>query len=123
MLYNIHILLHAFAEQKRLIGMSDTTILRVTANVSMLTNDVSVDDIRHLKHDHVNQWAEAKLAKGVALKTIAAYGNSIRAFIRFCASEGIESHVRPCCLSKKVCKAHGTNPTYELFERVRQGQV
>lgn len=83
-------LLKQYQTSRRSAGYSEETIARVIANVENFAKDMNVRRVSQFTTDAALGWGERKLLKGIERSTLYAYYNSLRSFLNFVESIGIE---------------------------------
>lgn len=85
--------LYLYKQQKLAVGISHETVERVIINVNMLCKDMSIKRIISFSTEKVLQWGDMKRSKGLKSSTLSAYYNSIRSYVNFVRSIGLQIDV------------------------------
>lgn len=118
----IDLLLNGFATKKRSEGRSENTIERVMIDVRAFTRDMELDDPSQITNAIAEEWGSLKRqgefsrnGKGVGESAMYAYYNSIRTFLKYLDSVGIEY---PAVRMAIYC-----HPNYKRLVVLRAGDV
>lgn len=101
MVDSITAILNKYQTQKTAAGLSQETVIRVKTNVTDYARMMHIRSTSRVTTESILLWGATKLSYGVRPSTVAAYYNSLRAFVVFCKDEDTPVNVD---VTKLVCK-------------------
>lgn len=113
----IPVILKEFEIQRRASGYSKDTIERVVGNVNLYMSEKRVKSISRMTTESILEWGKYKLENNRRSSTVSTYYSSMRSFIKFARSIGINIDIDT---KRLVCTPHYGKRTVLRPRQVRR---